>query len=148
MSLDNRINTSLGREQSFYIKVKLDVKQIQVSRPIAESRGQEKFYMVDTAFLIPDMSTTEFTKLINAYYEEDELPNGEEYIVQFPFPIRKLKGVGRINFDTSNNLYDGWHFMILTEEIDKEIRENMKIGNNFTIEIYPDSYEINNEIDS
>jgi len=66
-----------------------------------ENRAQVgKAETIENAIIEIDTSTTGYAKFIKAYYNEDELPDNNEFLAFFPFPICDY---ARLEFSLTND---------------------------------------------
>lgn len=142
-NLDTAILEAQGLEDRHVFKCQVKKVNIQVHAPIAESRGEASRYETEVAILVPDKSYSGFSKFMIEHYDEDELPNNEEYLAILPYPVRSFC---RLSFDMANEQHDDFHFMVMTEKVDETLRSHM-IDKTIEIEILPASYELNRELE-
>lgn len=142
-SLDNAINKALGRDDKVTVKCKVVIKEMaHVEQETKTSQGQ--VFQAKTAFLIPDVNTTNFSLLMNTRFEEDELPNGQEMVGILPYPCR---GFVRVAFNYSEKDFPQtpFHFMVMTEKVEQMLF-NME-GQEIPFSVMSETYEVEKNLE-
>lgn len=155
MDLESAIKKSSGKEDTYPVRgiVKKETQVFddkgllskfydgrQIERCDRHQVGE--LVKVENAIIEIDCSTTGYSRFLQAYYANDELPDNDEFLASFAFPISDL---ARIEFslmkDFSGNLSKGCgKFRIMTEHIEKIALSHL-FGKSINIDILPESYE-------
>lgn len=113
MDLDSAIANESGKNETYPLQGIVKVEQhIQdeigflclvldgktIKRADREQCG--KVETIENAIIELDTTSTAFAKFVKAYYSEDELPDNDEYLALFPFPIGDYS---RLEFSLNND---------------------------------------------
>jgi hypothetical protein len=101
-----------------------------------------KLEKIINAIIEIDTTTTEYMMFLKSRYESDELPNNDEMVAAFAFPICDF---GRLEFslmvDDLGNLSKGkGKFRIMSESVEEIALKNL-IGKKIVFDILPDDDE-------
>ncbi len=86
------------------------------------------FEVSDSIVLIPDVSTTEFSKYMGAFHSYGNAINlGSEHVCVFAYPFM---GHGRVCFQPANEFYnnDPFYFLLMTVEREDSIKKAIKMN--------------------
>ena len=142
--LETAIGKATGKASNYVLncdvkKVKVPVHTLQKNKELGSS------YKDEILILVPDHGTTSFARFMAAYYQDFDdnvLPNGEEFIAMIAYPVGKY---ARLAFDYETEYEPYFSFMVMSEEVEEILSH--KVGESIQIEIMPENFENDSEMD-
>lgn len=144
-SLEEAIGDATGKSSNYILNCEVKKVDVAINTPLAEKKGQGSHYQGEAVLLMPDIENTGFARYMSAYYKDfsdDVLPNGEEFIAMIAYPVAQYT---RLSFDFGADYQEGFSFLVMSEKADEILKH--KVGEKLTIEIMPENFEGEHEMD-